>query len=198
MLKKRHIKKRLAIKQLKEAAGIAAKVLIEKKISQPNNVLEEIMNDAAAPMLPGLPTYLPHRWTIQTSQKVMYMLLKDWADDTQDNEVKQDNAADFFKYVVARLQKLEIEYKKEIKKTDKAIKDIKYAPVISEVFSPLRRYETTKSLNKFFIDSFAISVVVKSNGSTSEYADWFLNEWTPQLYSLWTKKNDKNTERLTG
>jgi len=186
------------MKQLREASLAASQMLIEKKISHQGNVLEEVLKMSNAPILPGMPKYyLPHRWTIEVSVNQMYNLLKDWA-ALKDGKDIQDNASEFFKYVVAQMRDKEKRYKKEVRETDSIIKKIDDAPILADIFSPLRKYQTAKALHKFYIDSFAVSVIVKSNGSTGEYADWFLNEWMPSLYELWSKPDELRKEENSG
>ena len=195
MFKKNQLRRRLPIKQLKDASMTASAMLIEKNVAHKFNMLEGILSMSNAPILPGVPTYyLPHRWTIEVAVNQMYNLLQDWA-KVQPDELLQDNASEFFKFVVGQMKTKEKKYKQEVKNTDRIIKNIEDAPIIADIFSPLRRYQTAKSLHKFYIDSFAVSVIVKSNGSTAEYADWFLNEWMPSLYKLWSKSNE-NTDTL--
>jgi hypothetical protein len=182
-------KKRAPFAQLRKAAKTAFDMLSERHVVHSLNVLEELAKDAKAPILPGMPSYLPHRWTIHAAQTSMMILLKDWVKKTNHNLRLQDSASDFFKYVVLRMQEEERKFSKQVRDTDTLIKKgMKKAPLLSDIFSPLQRKQTAKSMHKFFVDSFAISVIVHSNGSTGDYADWFLNEWTPELYKLWEKK----------
>lgn len=186
------IKKRAPLSQLRAMAQQAFQMLKDKKVVHESNVLEELAKDANAPILPGLPSYLPHRWTIRAAQQSMLILMKDWVRKTNHDLILQENASEFFKFVVARMQDQERKFKKEIKKNEKIVKDMREMPLIADIFSPVRKRQTTRSMHKFFIDSFAISVIVHMNGSTGDYADWFLNDWTPALYKLWSSKEKKD------
>ena len=188
------VKKRAPLSQLRAAAQEAFKMLKVRKVAHESNVLEELAKDATAPILPGMPSYLPHRWTIRAAQQAMFALLKDWVKKTNSDLEMQDNASEFFKFVVMRMQDQERKFKKEVKNTEKMIKNMRETPLLSEIFSPLRKKQTTRSMHKFFIDSFAISVIVHSNGSTGDYADWFLNDWTPALYKIWSEKKDDDSK----
>lgn len=180
-------RKRAPLTQLREAASKAHELLSNKNVVHKDNVLERLAKEAGAPILPGLPSYLPHRWTIEAAQRAMHAIIVEWMVVTEKDLNKQDNAAEFFKFVVKVMKVEEKKYKREMKITQKEIKGMKEVRLLSEIFSPHRRWQTTRALHKFFIDSFAVSLIVKQNDSTSSYADWFLNEWTPSLYKLWTR-----------
>ena len=184
------VKKRAPLSQLRSTAQQIFKMLKEKKIVHETNILEELARDAKAPILPGIPSYLPHKWTIQAAQEEMYILVKDWVRKTNHNLDLQENASEFFKFVVKRMQQVERKFKLEMNSTKKMMKEMKEAPLLSDIFSPMRKRQTTRGMHKFFVDSFAISVIVKSNGSTGDYAEWFLNNWTPALYKLWCRQNN--------
>jgi len=82
----------------------------------------------------------------------------------------------------------ERKYRLEMRKMKRSFESLEESVVIYDVFTPVRKHETVKALHKFFIDSFAISVIEKANGSVIEYAEWFLGEWTEELYKIWEKK----------
>ena len=188
-------KKRAPMSQLRYAAQTAFGMLKSRGVVREHNVLEELAKDSNAPILPGVPSYLPHRWTIEAAQSAMFVLIKEWVKKTNDDLIKQDNVSDFFKFVIMKMQDEERKYKREVRKTGKLIKEMKETPLLSDIFSPLRKSQTIQSMHKFFVDSFAISVIVHANGSTGDYVDWFLNEWTPSLYKLWsTKKHDTRSD----
>lgn len=192
MFKNNPQKKRQPIAQLREAGKVAFQLLVEKHVVHQKNVLEEISKDASSPILPGMPSYLPHRWTIDASRKAMFVILEEWLKETDGKEELQEKASDFFFFVVKRMKLKEREYRMDMKKTEYNIfRDMKESRLISDIFSPVRKHQTAKGLNKFFIDSFAIFIIVKGQGNTTEYAEWFLGEWTLSLYQLWTKKDDQ-------
>ncbi len=184
--------KRAPLSQLRNVAQEAFRLLVKRRVVSEKNILEELAKDANAPVLPGVPSYLPHRWTIQAAQIAMHTIIKDWVKKTNNDLMKQDNASEFFKYVISRMQEEEKKFKRDVKKTERMIKDMEDAPLLSDIFSPLQKYRTTKAMHKFFIDSFAISVIVHMNGSTGEYADWFLNDWSPALFKLWSRRDKKD------
>ncbi len=187
-------KKRAPIAQLKEAGNRAFALLVEKRVVHHRNVLEDIARDANAPILPGIPSYLPHRWTIDAARQAMFVLMEEWIKENDGNEEMQEKAPDFFYFVVKRMKLKEREYKREVKREEfKAFSNMKEARLISDIFSPVRKHQTAKGLNKFFVDSFAIFIIVKAQGTTTEYAEWFLGEWTPSLYKLWS--NQKANEQ---
>lgn len=169
-------------------------MMVNKGISHKDNFLEELAKTSSATLLPGMPSYLPHKWTIQASQNAMYVLLRDWKDLHKEDEVMQDNISEFFKFVLKRMQAEERKYKKEIRATHSMIRQLRTAPLLSEIFSPMRKRQTVNGLHKFFVDVFAISVINNANGSTSEFAEWFLLDYTPALYKLWSKKENEETD----
>ncbi len=122
----------------------------------------------------------------------MHAILKKWVTKTNKDMIKQENAAEFFKFVVTMMAEEERKAKIEVNKMKKIAVDMKEAKPLSDIFAPQRKWETTKAMHKFFVDSFAISVIVHANGSTGDYADWFLNDWTPALYKLWYKQEKKD------
>jgi hypothetical protein len=188
MINRRH-RKRAPIKQLRETALKAGDLLSKRGVIHSVNILEALAKDAIAPILPGIPSYLPHHWTIEASRRIMYDFLVDWAEKNKGSEDKQENSSEFFVFVVKRLTALERKYQKEVRKTELSIKKIKKAPLVFEIFSPVRRRQTTRGLHKFFVDSFTVFLINKEGGSTTDYAEWFLGEWTPALDKLWKKNN---------
>lgn len=184
----RNPKKRAPIRQLREAAKQVHDMLSRRGVVHKENVLEEMAKDASAPILPGIPSYLPHKWTIQAARAAMYTLLKDWCEKYKDDPEKQERITDFFAFVVKELYKKERQYKAEMKRTEESLANLKDAPLLYEIFSPMRKRQTAKGLQKFFVDSFAVFTIVKADGNTTDYAEWFLGDWTTSLNNLWDKK----------
>lgn len=182
--------------QLRDAGKAAFAMLVQKRVVHQKNVLEEISKDANAPILPGLPSYLPHRWTIDASRNAMLALLREWAESHKGDEAAQERVSDFFWFVVKRMKREERRFKSEMKRTESEVfRGVKEARLVSDIFSPVRKHQTARGLHKFFVDSFAIFIIVRAQGTTSEYAEWFLGEWTPSLHGLWTKKNDEDKKK---
>jgi hypothetical protein len=184
-------KKRLPITQLKEAGEIARKMLVERKIIAEDSILDKLRNDKSMPVLPGIPEYLPHQWTIKASQQMMYDLLLMWKDKCK-NPKKVENITEFFKFLVNEMQVQIKKFQKEEKAMAKRIKSIDEVPVLREIFSPIQKKETAKAIQRFFVDSFAVAVMLKNQSSTSEYAVWFL-EWTQDMDKLWSKREKEKT-----
>lgn len=183
-------KPRLPIEQLREAGRKARDLLVEKKIIAKDSFLDRLIHEKDAPMLPGIPAYLPHQWTLRASQQMLYDLLVIWKDQCKNKPHKVESITEFFKFVVIELRAQEKKFEKEEKKMGKEIKDMKEVPVLKDIFSPGRKREISKTIQRFFIDSFAVSLVLKQNTSTSEYANWFL-DWTENMRRIWSTDDQK-------
>lgn len=180
-------KKHAPIEQLREMEKIGREMLVKRGLIAKESIIDKMVADPNAPMLPGLVPYLPHDATLKLSQRMMYDLLREWQFENKE-EKDQENVAEFFKFVIKRLDDIEKKYRKEIKQKNKTInKGLKKKRTLHKLFNSIERSEATQGMNKFFVDSFAISIIVKSNDTTSQYAEWFLN-WTDELYKLWHKK----------
>jgi hypothetical protein len=179
-------KKRLPIEQLREAGRKARDLLVEKKIIAKDSFLDRMVQDKNAPMLPGIPAYLPHQWTLRAAQQMLYDLIVIWKAECVKTPKKVENITEFFKFVVIELRKQEKKFAQEEKKMGKEINEMKEVPVLKEIFSPVRKHEISKTIQRFFVDSFAVSLVLKENTSTSEYANWFL-DWTENMRKIWSQ-----------
>lgn len=183
-------KKRLPIEQLRQAGNAAREMLRERGIEAKTSVLEQIIAIKGAPELPGMPVYLPHQWTLKASQQMMRDLIVMWKEECDGDAVRADNITEFFKFVVARLRAQEKQYTKEVANTPRLLRGLKNVPVLRDVFSSIQKKETIGAMSRFFVDSFAVAVILKKNQSTAEYLNWFL-DWTNDLYSLWVRPDKK-------
>ncbi len=176
--------------QLVEAGKVARQMLIERGFARKESLQDILSQTENPPMLPGIPEYLPHRWTLKSSQRVMYDLLIMWGAKCKKEKKDEENIIEFFKFVLKEMKKIERKFIKKTEEMGELIKTVEETPVLKEIFDPLRRKESVHGMHDFFMHSFVVSVAVKSNSTTSEYAEWFLG-WTEQLYLLWGKQNDK-------
>lgn len=175
-------------------------MLIDRRVTQSENVLEKLTQDSGKSILPGIPSYLPHRWTIEASRNAMFSILRDWTELTKKDLKKQERISDFFRYVISRVEDENRKYKKETKKAKKELHAMETQDrILSEIFSPLRKLQTARALMKFYIDSFAIFIIAHEKETTTDYAEWFIGEWTPALYDMWSSKNkdDNKTGEVT-
>ncbi len=187
-------KRRLPIQQLREAGKIARQMLVDKGILAKDSIIDRILKEKDAPSLPGVPAYLPHQWTLQASQQIMRDLLIIWRNENEKDPERAENITEFFKFVVQELRIKERQFQKEVresKRKSKLLEDIKKVPVLRDIFSPLRKKEGIRAIHRFFIDSFAIAISLKSINATSDYANWFL-DWTQDLYALWIKPQERD------
>lgn len=189
-------KKRLPIEQLREAGKIAHQMLIDKGILAKESVIDKMINDKNAPPLPGIPPYIPHQWTIKAAQQMMYDLLIIWREETKDDKKKAENITEFFKFVVSEMRKQDTKFEKEMKKMPKLFKSMKKVPVMSKIFAPMRKFENNQAIHHFFVDSFAVAIVIKNNHTVGEYANWFL-DWTEDLLKVWVIPPQEQQKQLT-
>lgn len=187
-------KKRLPIDQLKEAGRLAREMLKERGIIAKTSIIDDLTSKRSSPMLPGIPGYLPHRWTIIASQKIMTSLIYLWLQKTKKDHAKRENVTEFFTFVIKELARIERGLKKELKEMPEFIRQMKKVPVIAEVFGPMRRKDTIVAMKRFFADSFAVAICLEQHHSTSDYANWFL-DWTIELDKIWDLK-EKTTEQV--
>ena len=194
------MKKRLPIEQLREAGRLAKQMLIDRGILAKESVIDKILKDSKAPTLPGIPSYLPHEWTLKASQRIMRDIVVVWKDKCKNDQKKLQNITEFWKFVIAQLREQEREFGKEltamsgqVKTMDESMKDV---PVLKDIFSPMRKKENINAIQRFLIDSFAVAVVLKQHHNTSEYLNWFI-DWTQDMYLLWVQpKKRKDVPRV--
>jgi hypothetical protein len=173
-------KKRPDHKKLVEA-GIEARRILAKRgfiKSDEESAIVEILKRKDAPILPGYIAYLPYQWTLNASKRMMFDLTAEWLDKYKKDIARQENVDSFFKFVISRMDEEQSKNAKEMKSTVKYKKyDLKL----------LNQKDIINGIKKFFIDSFAVAVIAKSNDSVSSYIEWF-DSWTKSLLDLWTRK----------
>ena len=184
-------KKRLPIEQLREVGKQAREMLVKRGIISKDSTIDQLFKTENAPTLPGIPAYLPHQWTLQAAQRMMMDLLIIWKEECRKRNLYNEDITEFFKFVVKELRRQEKKFKKEMDAMPSLIKSMKETPVLKDVFSPMRKKESMHAMQRFFIDSFAVAVVVKDKQNVSEYANWFL-DWTQDLYALWVKPEERD------
>lgn len=184
-------KKRAPIEQLLEAGKIAKQMLQDKGLEARKSVLDDIIKKKDSPVLPGIPVYLPHQWTLKAAQRIMYDILLMWKEECKGDEKVCENVTSFYTFLITKLREQEKEYNDEVKEQPNLIKSLKEIPVLKDVFAPVRKRDNIKAIQRFFVDSFAVSIVLKNNHSTSEFANWFL-DWTQDLYILWLRPKDRD------
>jgi hypothetical protein len=188
-------KKRPPLSQLREAALIARKIMEDKGIQRRDTIFDLLSKDPHAPILPGIYPYIPHKWVIEQSRIIIGDSVARWIERVPDEEA-QENAVSFFRFVVKRMEEKENQMRKEYRKTDLAEEEDK---LISDIFSPWRKYDTAVKLKKFIVDSFACAVIAHTNEDVESYVDWFIHDWTPKLFEVWKKKEqmEEDVRRYT-
>ena len=179
-----------------KAGEEARKKLIERGLMSFENVVERTAKEHPNLILPGMPSYIPHKWTIKSSQRIMYDIFKMWTFiNTDSNNNQLDNLTLFITFCITEMNKQEETAKAKMDAQGALLKYLKKVPVISKIFEPINQYETIRAIKKFFIDSFAVGIIVNGEVSTtSEYAEFFF-DWTEKLWNIWEAKdkilNDK-------
>ena len=183
-------KKHAPIKQLREAAKEAERMLIERGIHTPESAIDRILKENKI-VLPGIPAYLPHRWTLQEARRLMRDMLRLWIEKNKKDQRRQDHTDAFFAFLVNETTKLEEEAQIKVDAQPAIFRALKGPALLSKIFSPLRILETTQAINRFMVDSFAVSMVVKEHHTTTEFAEWFM-EWTLKLEEYWINREEKD------
>lgn len=170
------MKRRAPHKQLIEAGREARRILEERKIILPagQSAVDRIHSMPGAPILPGIPSYIPFPWTINATKRIVYDLGRAWMAE-QTNDVTKNNGTEFFKFVLEGMNRPKSVVATMMAKTVAAKEyDQKH----------LSRNETIDALKKFLIDSFAIAVIVKTHTDVAAFLEWFLH-WSDSLIKLW-------------
>ena len=184
-------KKHAPITQLKEAAKEAERMLVERGIHTPTSAIDRILKENKT-VLPGIPAYLPHRWTLMDSRRYMKDILRLWVEKNKSNQKRQDKTEAFFAFLVNELTKLEDEAQKKVDGMPKILKSMHNVKIpVHRVFSAWQLLETTQAITRFMVDSFAVSMVVKEHHTTTEFAEWFM-KWSMELEDYWIKREQKD------
>lgn len=184
-------KRRAPYKQLMKAGKIANDELVKRGVLSSDNLVAELIRHNPKTLLPGIPSYLPHKWTVRSAQRLMYDLLRLWQYETKDPK-QQDNLTMFIEFSIKEMKIQEDRAKKKMDMMPTLFMGMKDVPVLGEIFAPVNQYETTKAMTKFFVDCFAVSVIVNGEVSTTtEFTKWFL-KWSNDLYTMWDKKDVKS------
>lgn len=190
-------KKHAPIKQLKEAGKEAERLLIERGIHTAESAIDRILAENRV-VLPGIPAYLPHRWTLQESRRYMRDIVKLWVEKNRGSQKRQDNTNTFFAFLVKELNGLEKEAQEKVDKMPAILRSMHDLKIpVHRVFSAWQLLETTQAITRFMVDSFAVSMVVKEHHTTTEFAEWFM-QWTMVLEAYWTKNEKRDGEPILG
>lgn len=184
-------KKHAPRKQLLEAAKEAERLLIKRGIHTEESAIDRILAENKI-VLPGIPAYLPHRWTLQQSRRYMRDVLRLWAEKNKGSQRKQDNTSAFFAFLVKQLNEIEKGMQEKVDKMPTILKAMHNSKIpVYRVFSAWQQLETTQAITRFMVDSFAVSMVVKEHHTTTEFAEWFM-AWTVKLDEYWVKNEKKD------
>jgi hypothetical protein len=164
-------------KKLIEAGRFAKELLTEKGLQLPKeqSAIDRIFNTKDAPTLPGVPAYLPYPWTIHAAKRVLYDLSREWELNTKNDFNKSNNISEFFKHVISSLKEEESVLNEKIHITVQTKKyDFRY----------LHQKDSIKGIRKLLVDSFAVSIIAKSNTDVATYLEWF-QDWSDKLVIQW-------------
>ena len=188
-------KKHAPINQLREAGREAQRMLVERGIHTPESAVDRILKENKV-ILPGIPAYLPHRWTLQESRRYMRDIIKLWIDKNKSDAKKQENTLKFFGFLVKQLEEVEKIAKERVDKTPEILRSMGDTKIpIHRVFSSLQLLETTQAITRFMVDAFAVSMVVKEHATTTEFAEWFMS-WTLKLEEYWARNEQKDGTKI--
>lgn len=165
-------------------------MLIKRGLRTEESVIDKILTDSRAPVLPGIPAYLPHEWTLQATRQIMRNIVIMWKDDCKGDERKMQDITKFWLFAREQLRQQEEAFNKDFTIMPKLLRSMKEVPVLKDVFSPMRKKENAEALHRFIVDSFAVAVVVKQHHATGEYLNWFL-DWTQDLGLLWIRPDKR-------
>jgi hypothetical protein len=177
-------KRRQHLTQLREAAKVAKKMLFAKKMISSQSIFETLAHKKDAPVLPGIVPYIPDQWTLDHTRQIVMVIVKEWIKKNDKNETEQEKIVPFFRFVIRKMGDQERKWSALARK--EKVENRQFEPIAS-IFSSMRRAETARAVKSFLVDSFAVSVIVKSNGSVSDYLSWFMEDWTPKLNEFWKK-----------
>lgn len=190
-------KKHAPIKQLREAAKEANKLLVERGIHTAESSIDRILAENQV-ILPGIPAYLPHRWVLLEARRLLKDIVRQWVEKNKGSQKRQENTLEFFRFFVKQLNEIEDEAQKKVDEMPKILKAMQDVSLpVYKVFTPLRHLETTRAMTRFMIDSFAVSKVVKEHFTTTQYVEWFM-EWTMTMEAYWVKNEKREGEPILG
>lgn len=181
-------KKRQDIQRLREVQKFARDYEVRKGLIHEESVIDRLARDPNAPVLPGLPSYLPRPWTIHQTRRVVYDLGREWQATHKENPQMAGNIAEFAKFGVSVLNEQVKKHRKSMKDMSKVVDDYvatDTAVAPHDVFKPIENYETAKAIRQFIIDSLAVAIIVKRYDDTADFLEWFMG-WTNQLLDQWT------------
>lgn len=189
-------KKHAPREQLRAAGKIAKEMLIKRGLRAKDSVIDKIITDSKAPILPGIPSYLPHEWTLKATQQILRDIVILWKEECRNNDEKIENITLFWHFAREQLYQQEKIFAKQTDAMPKLIESMKEIPVLRDIFSPLRKKENIQAIHRFVIDSFACAIVIKQHHTTSEYLNWFL-DWTQDLAALWVRPSHRKRIKRT-
>lgn len=190
-------KRHAPIEQLREAAKAAERILVERGIHTAESAINRILRENKV-VLPGIPAYLPHRWTLSESRRYLKDIVKLWVDRNKSNTKKQENAQAFFTFLVKQLNEIERVVQEKVDTTPRLLKVLANINVpVYRAMAPLQQLETIQSITRFMVDSFAVSLVVKEHYTTTQFSEWFM-KWTMDLEAYWIKNEKRDGQPIFG
>lgn len=182
-------KRRAPIRQLHEASKVARQMLIDKRIDSKDNLLQRLSQMPNAPKLPGLPPYLPRKYTLDWARVVMTIIVKKWLDANKGKAGKkrQENIREFMVFAIRRLEDEERKWTLRLRSTN--LEEVE-GETIAKIFAPMQAKETAERLKIFIVDMFNKSNIITQNGTVSEFLDEFDAD-TLKMMDLWKKNDNK-------
>lgn len=183
-------KKRLPIQQLRETAKEAEIILRRKGIHTKDSTIDAISAQNKT-ILPGMPEYLPHRWTLASARKVLANLVKLWLVETISDKKRREDQKEFFNFILGEMGRIEDKKKREVANMPAIIKALRGTVLLNKVFSPMQEMETVHTMSTFLVDAFAVAIIVKQHQTVSDFVFWF-DQWTRELDLFWVSKERKD------
>lgn len=184
------------IEQLKQAGIEAQRKLAERGMAMYESFIEQIQKEHPDLILPGIPTYIPRKETIPMCQNILCDILQMWHAKKTDDVKEKENISKFIEFTILYLNHLEEIAQKKKRMMPRLMKELEDIPVLGKVFEPIKQIDVIRTMRQFFVDSFAISIIVNGEvHSTSSYVAWFI-KWTKQMSIAWETYGKKGTEKI--
>lgn len=185
-------KKHAPIEQLRETAKVAESILRDRSIHTKESAIEQIEGQRQI-MLPGIPPYLPHRWTLAAARKILANLVIIWVEKTRGDKKRQEDHREFFRFLLEEMAKIEQRSQNEVNKMPPFIKALRGTVLLHKIFKPMQEVETTHSMTQFLVDAFAVAVVLKEHETVADFVYWF-DDWTRAMDRYWAKREQKDVK----
>lgn len=168
-------KKRAPREQLLEAGKIATELLKKKGLQSEESLIDQIEAGPNAPVLPGIPSYLPRLQVLETAEKQLGVYIRIWQTENEGDDSKLLDLKEFWIFLRKELDD-------RLEKLDKDIKKSKRKKEFN--MGLFGQKDLTKGIKIWLIDSFAVSWICKANDDLPTYIEWFYS-YSETLKMYW-------------